>query len=108
MDANQEKFLGTYFDRDVVIKVSRISEIISWIVMGVYAVDLLLAIIVFILQNLRGFMMGWGVTDLLTNILYIIERPFRGFVYFVALQGIAKTLLILMDMEENFRRLARK
>jgi hypothetical protein len=44
----------------------------------------------------------------LTNVLYIIERPFRGVVYFIALQAISKALLILMDMEDNTRRAARK
>jgi hypothetical protein len=31
-----------------------------------------------------------------------------GIVYFFALQAIAKALLILMDMEDNTRRAARK
>jgi len=97
------KFLGTYFDHDAVLKVSRWGEILSWFVVGVYVVDLLLALFVFFLQYIRGFMMGWGLTDLLTNFLYIFERPFRGIVYFIALQAISKALLILMDMEENTR-----
>jgi hypothetical protein len=102
------RFLGTYFDRDTVIKVSRWADIISWVVVGVYAFDLLLALTVFLLQFGRGFWQGMGFTDILTNVLYIFERPFRGVVYFIALQGIGKVLLILMDMEESLRRTARK
>jgi hypothetical protein len=107
-ETKDEKFMGTYFDRDAVVKVSRWGEILSWVVVGVYAVDLLLAVGVFLLQYFRGFWVGMGPTDLFTNLLYIVERPFRGVVYFIALQAISKALLILMDMEDNTRRAARK
>jgi len=103
-----EKFMGTYFDRDSVLKISRWGEILSWVVVAVYALDFLLALFVFFLQYARGYLMGLGPTDLATNILYIFERPFRGVVYFIALQGVSKTLLILMDMEVNTRRSAGK
>jgi hypothetical protein len=102
------RYLGTFFDPDTVLKVSRWADILSWVVVVVYAADLLLAIIVFILQFARGFMVGLGVTDFLNNIVYIVERPFRGIVYFVALQAISKALLILMDMEADMRRAGRK
>ena len=75
---------------------------------GVYALDLLVAVGVFVLSNLRGFWAGMGFTDYVQNILFIIERPFRGIAYFFALQAIGKALLILMDMEDNTRRAARK
>ena len=103
-----ERFLGTYFDRDAVFQVSRWADILAWVVATVYAVDLLLALGVFILQYVRGFWAGIGLTDMFTNALYIVERPFRGVVYFIALQAISKSLLILMDMEDNTRRTARK
>lgn len=107
-ETKNEKFMGTYFDRDAVVKVARWGEILSWVVVGVYAVDLLLALGVFVLQYFRGFWAGVGFTDLFTSALYIVERPFRGIVYFIALQAISKVLLILMDMEDNTRRAARK
>ena len=107
-ETKNEKFMGTYFDRDAVVKVSRWGEILSWVVAVVYAVDLLLALGIFILQYFRGFWGPMGFSDVLTNVLYIIERPFRGVVYFIALQAISKALLILMDMEDNTRRAARK
>ena len=107
-EAKDEPFFGTYFDRDTIVKVSRWADILSWIVVVVYAIDLLFTLGVFILQFARGFWAGVGFTDLFTNILIIVERPFRGVVYFIALQGIGKTLLILLDMEANTRRAARK
>ena len=107
-ESQQARFLGTYYDRDVVLKVSRWAEILSWVVVVVYAVDLLLALTAFGLQFVRGFMQGVGFTDLAVNFIYILERPFRGVVYFIALQGIGKVLLMLMDMEESLRRTARK
>jgi len=107
-ETKDEKFMGTYFDRDAVVKVSRWGEILSWVVVGVYALDLAAALGVFVLQYVRGFWAPMGFSDVLTNVLYIIERPFRGVVYFIALQAISKALLILMDMEDNTRRAARK
>ena len=107
-ETKDNKFMGTYFDRDAVVKVSRWGEILSWVVVGVYAVDLFAALGVFFLQYIRGFLGYMGFSDMFTAVLYIIERPFRGVVYFIALQAISKALLILMDMEDNTRRAARK
>ncbi|MBV6394795.1 MAG: hypothetical protein HFACDABA_00364 [Anaerolineales bacterium] len=105
--SENKTFPGTYFDRDTVLKLSRWADILAWVIALVYALDLLLALVVFLLSMARGFWVG-GFTDIATNLLYIIERPFRGVVYFIALQAIGKTMLMLMDMEENTRRAARK
>ena len=107
-ETKKEKFMGTYFDRDAALRVSRWGEILSWVVAGVYAADLILAAGVFILQIIRHTFWGMGFTDYATYAIAIIERPFRGVVYFIALQAISKALLILMDMEDNTRRAARK
>lgn len=106
-ETKNEKFMGTYFDRDSIIKISRWADILSWVVVAVYALDLVFALVTFALTVVRGYW-GGGFTDFANNLIFIIERPFRGVVYFIALQGIGKTLLILMDMEENIRRAARK
>lgn len=102
------RFLGTYFERDTVLRVARWAEILSWVVGVVYALDILLAAAIFALQIARGFWVGLGFTDIAMNALLIVERPFRGIVYFVALQAIGKALLILMDMEENLRSMGKK
>lgn len=101
-------FLGTYFDRDTVLRVAQWADILSWVVVVVYVLDMALSAGVFILQIVRGFWVGMGFTDMAMNVLLIVERPFRGIVYFVALQAIGKALLILMDMEESLRRPAKK
>jgi hypothetical protein len=106
-EPKNEKFLGTYFSRDAVLKLSRWADILSWVVVGVYALDLVVAAGTFTLSVLRGFW-GGGFTDYANNIILIVERPFRGVVYFIALQAIGKALLILMDMEDNTRRAAHK
>lgn len=106
-ESKNEKFMGTYFNRDTILKITRWADILSWVVVVVYALDFIFAAGSFALTYFRGFW-GGGFTDLAINILYIVERPFRGVVYFIALQGIGKTLLILMDMEDNTRRAARK
>jgi len=104
----QTGYFGTYFDRAAVMRVSRWAEISAWVVAIVYGLDLLVAVSVFVLQNVRGFWVGMGPTDYAQNILFLIERPFRGIAYFIALQAIGKVLLILMDLEDNTRRAARK
>jgi hypothetical protein len=103
-----EKFLGTYFDRDAVIRMARVIAILSWVVVGIYAFDILLGAGVYLLQYLRGFMAGMGLTDTLQNILYMLERPLHGLLYFAAMQAVSKGLLIFLDVEDNTRRAARR
>ena len=108
MADENERFLGTYFDRDAIIRMARVIEILSWIVAGIYAFDILLGGGVFILQYVRGFMSGMGFTDILQNILFILERPLHGMLYFAAMQAVSKGLLIFLDVEDNTRRAARR
>jgi hypothetical protein len=105
---NKIGFMGTYFDRSVVMRIVRVAEISSWIVLTVYGLQLLLSAGTFVLSYLRGFMQGAGFTGLFQQILFVLEQPFRGIVYFIGLQAIAKILLMFMDIEENTRRAARK
>jgi len=100
-------FLGTYFDRDSVLKLSSIAVIFSWIVLVVYAAQLALSVLVYVLQLIRGQIYGLGPTDYVQQILWLVEPPFRGVVYFVALQALSKILLMFMDIEDNTRRAAR-
>lgn len=108
MTDGKEKFLGAYFDRDAVIRVARAIEILSWIVAGIYALDLVTALGVFILQVLRGLIFLSGFTDYLQNILFTLERPLPGALYFAVMQAVSKGLLIFLDVEDNTRRAARK
>jgi hypothetical protein len=112
MSESQEKglgFMGTYFDRSVVMRIVRVAEISSWVVLVVYGLQLLLSAGTLVLSFLRGFYpQGLGFTDMFQQILFVLEQPFRGIVYFIGLQAIAKILLMFMDIEANTRRAARK
>jgi hypothetical protein len=108
MTEKNSNFLGTYFDRDDVIRTARWIAILSWVMAGIYIFDMLLSVGVFILQYMRGLLPGMGFTDILQNIIFNIERPLHGMLYFVALQVVSKGLLILLDVEDNLRRAARR
>ena len=103
----RENFLGTYFNKDTVLKLASVARIFSWIVVGFYVVQWLLQVGALFLQLARGFWAGMGFMDITQNILWLFEQPLRGLVYFVVLQGAAQALLIFMDMEDNTRRAAR-
>ncbi|HET6846912.1 MAG TPA: hypothetical protein VFH29_08750 [Anaerolineales bacterium] len=103
----ERQFLGTYFDRNAVIRWSRVIQILAWVIAGIYATDLLVGTTVMVLQYARGFMVMQGPTDLMQQALYVIERPVHGILYFALLQALSKGLLIALDMEENTRRAAR-
>jgi hypothetical protein len=101
-------FAGTYFDRSVLLRLVRVAEIAAWVVLVVYALQLVLSAGVYVLSYARGFLRGAGFTDMFQQILFVLEQPFRGIVYFIGLQALAKILLIFMDIEDNTRRAARK
>ena len=103
MRVGKREFLGTYFDRDGVMRLSRILRALAWVVAGIYALDLVIGLGTYALQYLRGFMVGVGITDVGQSLLYILERPVHGVVYFAVLQTLAEGLLILMDVEDNTR-----
>lgn len=108
MADGNEKFLGTYFDRDAVIKMARVIAVLSWVVAGIYILDILVGGGVFALQYFRGLMPGLGFTDIVQNIIYLLERPLHGVLYFAAMQAVSKGLLIFLDVEDNTRRAARR
>lgn len=110
MNENQEKtssFLGTYFDPNIVLRIVRVAEISSWVVLVVYALQLFVSASAQVLSYVRGFGPP-GITDKLQSLLFVLEQPFRGIVYFIGLQAIAKILLMFMDIEANTRHAARK
>ena len=107
-ESKNTKFLGTYFNPDAILRLARWADILAWTVAAVYAVDFLLALYGIASTYFMGGYIGWRLIDFANNLIFTLERPFRGVVYFIALQAIGRTLLILMDMEENTRRAARK
>ena len=108
MSDSREHFLGTYFDRDAVLRMARLIGVLSWVVAGIYAFDLVLSLGILGLQYARHLIMPMGFTDVAQNLLFIFERPLHGVLYFAAMQAVSKGLLILLDLEDNTRRAARK
>ena len=98
---------ATYFDRDAVLRLVRLLKIASWVVAGVYAFQLAVTVTVFTLQIIRHLVYIGGPTDFLQQLIWQFQPSLAGLIFFVALQAIAQTLLILMDIEDNTRRAAR-
>lgn len=111
-DTNGSKtsFTGTYFDKDVVLRLSQWAGIAGWAVLAVYGINWLLSLLQFSAQFSSGlfYQKGMSVFDLVSIFTPYILQPLPGIVYFVGLQAVGKALLILMDIEDNLRRAARK
>ncbi len=101
----ERRFLGTYFERDSVIRWSKVIAVLAWVVAGIYALDLVATLGTMGLQYARGFMVGMGFTDWVQQIIFLIkEKLLHGVLYFGILQGVSQGLLIGLDVEENTRR----
>jgi hypothetical protein len=105
---NQARFLGTYFNKDSVLRLALVARILSWIVAGIYLVQWLIQAIMMIPQIISGYWAGMRITEIYQSLFYLFEQPLRGLVYFVVLQAAVFALLIFMDIEDNTRRMARK
>jgi hypothetical protein len=109
INEKQAGYLGTYFDRDGILRLSRWADIVAWIVLTIYLVSWLLSLLMFFSQFLSGLYMDKGATFL--NVLnmftpYLLQ-PLPGLFYFFGLEAVSKGLLIFLDMEDNTRRIAR-
>jgi hypothetical protein len=105
----QAGFLGTYFDRDGILRLSRWADVIAWIVLTIYLVSWLSMFLVFLGQYLTGLYFDKGATFLNVINLFANQliQPLPGIFYFFGLQAVSKGLLIFLDMEDNTRRAAR-
>jgi hypothetical protein len=108
-DLRQAGYLGTYFDRDGVLRLSRWADVAAWVVLTVYLLSWLFSILLFFGQYYNGLFMDKGATFL--NVLNMftpyLQQPLPGLFYFFGLQAVSKGLLIFLDMEDNTRRAAR-
>jgi len=107
----QEKFFGAYIDRDAVLRLSRWTEGTAWVVLTVYALTWLSSVLLFASQMLNGLYFAKGSESFLTTFNLFapyLQQLFPGVFYFFGLQAISKIMLILLDMEDNTRRAARK
>ena len=109
-DSESSGFLGTYFERDAVLRMAAVARVSSWVILVIYALFAVNSMIQLVTQFSQGMFYAKGST--LINILGIASgyfmQPLIGLLYFVALQGISFVLLILLDVEDNTRRAARK
>lgn len=105
----QAGFLGTYFDRDGVLRLSRWADIVAWIVLTIYLLSWLFSILLFFGQYFSGLYFDKGATFLQVFNMFTpyFQQPLPGIFYFFGLQAVSKGLLIFLDMEDNTRRAAR-
>jgi hypothetical protein len=106
----QEKFMGAYFDRDAILKLSRWADGLSWAVLAVYLLWWLFSVLLFVSQYASGMMGDKGMNFLMGFSMFspYITQLFPGVFYFFGLQAISKVLLLLLEVEDNTRRGARK
>lgn len=100
-------FLGVYFNRDVVLRLTGVTKILSWVVVVIYGLQWLVQGASLLLQFMRGYWVGMGFTDYASIVINLFEQPLRGVVYFIVLQAVAQALLVFMDIEDNTRQAAR-
>ncbi|NWG06846.1 MAG: hypothetical protein HXY35_09200 [Chloroflexi bacterium] len=109
-EQKQAGFLGTYFDRDSVMRLSRWADGFSWVVLVIYLISWISSVLMFFAQYYNGMFFEKGMTFL--NVINFftpyLTQPIPGLFYFFGLQAISKGVLILMDTEDNTRRAARK
>jgi hypothetical protein len=109
-DPRQAGFLGTYFDRDGILRLSRWADVVAWVLLTIFILSWLSSFLIFLSQYLSGLYFDKGANFL--NVISIFAsqliQPLPGIFYFFGLQAISKGLLIFLDMEDNTRRAARK
>jgi hypothetical protein len=108
MKENRVSFLGTYFNKDTVLRLSKALKILAWIVLAVYLFQLVLYVAIDVYQILHGFWAGMSLLDTFQNVITTIGQPLHGVVYAFALWGVSQLLLIFLDIEDNTRRAARR
>lgn len=103
-------FLGTYFDRDVVLRMVRLAGNFAWIVLGIYIFTTLISFTQFMLQFATGIFNQKGILalDLVSYFTPYLIQFVPGLIYFFGLKLAGYSLLILLDIEDNTRRTARK
>lgn len=95
-------FLGTYFERDSVLRLERWARIVAWGVLAAYTLESGYNII----QNVYSAVIGGYPVDAFF-IFVTLSRILQGAMLFIVMQVAAKILLILLDIEDNTRRAAR-
>jgi hypothetical protein len=95
-------FMGTYFDRNAVLRLSKTTVVLAWVIFGFYIVQWAYTI----WQNVSAAILGGYPVDF-SFIYYNSAQPVQGAMLLVIMLIAAKILLILLDIEDNTRRAAR-
>ena len=103
-------FFGTYFDRDVAIRLARWAGILAWVLLAMYIYTTFVSMgqFLFLLASQAVSYAGANIFDLMSIPTLQISQLVPGLVYFVMLKVAQQVLLILLDVEDNSRRAARK
>jgi hypothetical protein len=96
------QFQGTYFDKDVVLRLELWLRIIAWLVLAAYIFEAGYNVV----QGIYNAMISGYPVDFFFVFL-TFSKIFQGAVLFALLYAAAKGLLILLDIEDNTRRTAR-
>lgn len=95
-------FLGTYFDRDTVLRWAGWTRILGWVIFIIYILQYAYDTGMNLVNALRGgYPIDWF------YLVFTIGKPFQGAMILVLLHLLAFALLILLDIEDNTRRAAR-
>jgi hypothetical protein len=107
---NRTGFLGTYFDRDAALRLARWAGILAWVLLAMYSYTTLVSTGQFLslLASGAGSCSSTNIFDRLSIPTMQISQLVPGLVYFIMLKVAQQVLLILLDMEDNSRRAARK
>lgn len=106
----QTGFLGTYFDRDAALRLARLAGILAWVLLGIYAYTTLVSVGQFwtLVATGAAFYAGTSIFDRMSIPTMQFSQLMPGIVYFMMLKVAQQVLLILLDIEDNSRRGARK
>jgi hypothetical protein len=95
-------FLGTYFERDAVLRLERWARIIAWAILLGYALESGYNAFQAVYNALvGGYPLDWFYFFI--TLLHILQ----GAMLFIVIQIAAKVMLMILDIEDNTRRAAR-
>lgn len=95
-------FLGTYFNKESVLRLSRLANIVSWLILTAYILEWGYSQ----WQSVYNSLIGGYPLDI-NYIFFSLPRLLQGLMLLIVLQGVSRVLLILLDIEDNTRRSAR-
>ena len=105
MSKSTEKavFFGTYFERDAVLRWALLSRILGWVIFAIYILQYAYDTGMNLFNAFRsGYPLDWF------YLIFNMGKPFQGMMLLVVLHLLAFALQILLDIEDNTRRAARK